>query len=69
MVRNALQQPYSWVVRPRFLVFAWLALDLWVLPTFGWNSTLEYFLWCCNVLLVYKMSTGFFAIRQALGGK
>ena len=24
MVRNALQQPYSWVVRPRFLVFAWL---------------------------------------------
>lgn len=69
MVRNALEDPYSWVMRPRFLVFAWLALDLWFLQRVGWDNTLDYFLWICNVPLTIKMGTGFFAIRRTLDGK
>jgi phosphatidylglycerophosphate synthase len=61
MVRNALGNPYSWLVRPRFLVYGWIAVDLFLLP--GWtNLVLAIF----AVLLGIKMASGFVAIRRAI---
>jgi phosphatidylglycerophosphate synthase len=61
MVRNALGNPYSWLVRPRFLVYGWIAIDLFLLP--GWmNLVLAIF----AVLLGIKMASGFVAIRRAI---
>ena len=66
MVRNALQRPYSWVARPRFVVYLWLALDLLILTPADYPNTFNYIVWICNALLVYKMATGFIAIRASL---
>ena len=61
MVRNALGNPYSWLVRPRFWVYGWIAVDLFLLP--GWmNVVLAIF----AVLLGLKMASGFVAIRRSL---
>jgi len=61
MVRNALGNPYSWLVRPRFLVYGWIAVDLFLLP--GWmNIVFAIF----AVLLGIKMASGFVAIRRAI---
>jgi len=66
MIRNALDEPYSWVARPRFVIYVWLALDLWFLEPAGWTGTCTYLLWICNAALCFKMTTGFFAIRRSL---
>ena len=66
MVRNALQRPYSWVARPRFVVYLWLALDLLILTPADYPNTFNYIVWICNALLAYKMATGFIAIRASL---
>jgi phosphatidylglycerophosphate synthase len=61
MVRNALGNPYSWLVRPRFWVYGWIAVDLFLLP--GWmNVVLALF----AALLGLKMASGFIAIRRSL---
>ena len=36
MVRNALRAPYSWLFRPRFVVFAFIAVDVYL-----WAGCLE----------------------------
>jgi hypothetical protein len=61
MVRNALGKPYSWLVRPRFWVYSWIAVDLFLLP--GW---LDVVFGGFAVLLGVKMASGFVAIRRAL---
>ena len=61
MVRNAMGVPYSWLIRPRFCVYAWLLVETYWLP-----GTLNTVLWLCNALLAWKMVTGFRAIRRAL---
>ncbi|MFO1094662.1 MAG: CDP-alcohol phosphatidyltransferase family protein [Planctomycetaceae bacterium] len=61
MARNALQRPYTWVVRPRFLVYAWLPLEIWVRP-----GSLDGLLWLCNLGLAVSAAAGFFAIRNSL---
>jgi phosphatidylglycerophosphate synthase len=66
MVRNALEKPYSWVARPRFVIYIWLALDLLILTPEGWTDTFTYVVWICNAVLAFKMATGFFAIRASL---
>lgn len=63
MVRNALLVPYSWLVRPRFFVFASLTLDCWLATEF----TLLV-LGICNLLLALKSFSGFLALRQHLAG-
>lgn len=61
MIRNALAVPYSWLVRPRFWVYGWIAVDAYLLP--GWmNLVVGAFV----VLLAWKMATGFVAIRKML---
>jgi phosphatidylglycerophosphate synthase len=61
MVRNALQVPYSWLVRPRFWVYAWFPIEIYLLP-----GTINYALWLFNVLLALKMVTGFLKIRRKI---
>ncbi|MFT4636775.1 MAG: phosphatidylglycerophosphate synthase [Verrucomicrobiales bacterium] len=36
MVRNAMAIPYSWVVRPRLVIYLWMPIELYV-----WPGTLE----------------------------
>jgi hypothetical protein len=40
MARNTLQIPYSWLVRPRFVVYGWIGVESISLP-----GTLNYVLW------------------------
>jgi phosphatidylglycerophosphate synthase len=58
MVRNALSIPYSWVLRPRFVVYAWLLVEVYL-----WPGTIDTLLWACNAVLACKMLTGFVRIR------
>jgi phosphatidylglycerophosphate synthase len=61
MVRNALGIPYAWLVRPRFIVYAWIPVAIWV-----WPGTMDTVLWACNALLVIKALTGFRRIRAQI---
>jgi phosphatidylglycerophosphate synthase len=60
-VRNALSIPYSWLVRPRFIVFAWLPVDTWLVP-----GSLDYAVWGFDVFLTLKLLTGFIKIRRMI---
>jgi len=61
MIRNALGVPYSWLLRPRFWVYAWIAVD-WLLLA-GWiNVVVGGF----TLLMSIKVATGFVAIRRML---
>ena len=61
MVRNALAVPYSWLVRPRFVVYAWIPIALWL-----WPGSIEPLIVAASVLLSWKALTGFFAVRRRL---
>ena len=61
MVRNALSIPYSWLVRPRFIVYGWFAIETYCLP-----GTIDYVLWFFNALLALKILTGFVKIRRKI---
>lgn len=61
MVRNALAIPYSWLVRPRYVVFVWMAIEVSLLP-----GTINYVLWACSILLAAKMLSGYIKIRKAI---
>lgn len=61
MVRSGLAIPYSWVVRPRFYVFAWIPVEIYLFP-----GTMNYLVWGFCILLGAKMATGFIQIRKKL---
>ena len=61
MVRNAMGVPYSWVVRPRFFVYGWIVVEV-----YWWPHSINYVLWLFNILLLWKMATGFHRIRSTL---
>ena len=61
MVRNALHAPYSWLFRPRFLVFTWIAVELYL-----WPGSLETVVWIASALLALKAATGFLKIRSRM---
>jgi len=61
MARNAMSVPYSWLVRPRLLVYAWLAVELYLLP-----GSLDWVLWLFNAILGVKMLSGFLRIRRRI---
>jgi len=61
MVRNALTIPYSWLFRPRFLVYAWFLVEVYLLP-----GTLDYLLWGVTAVLAVKMVSGFVRIRRKM---
>ncbi len=61
MIRNALQIPYSWLVRPRFVVYLWIAVEV-----YWWPGSLEFVLWGFNGLLALKLISGFWKLRQRM---
>lgn len=61
MVRNALAIPYSWLVRPRFLVYAWFPIEVYL-----WPGSLSILWWLLSILLGIKMLTGFIQIRRQM---
>ena len=61
MVRSSLAIPYSWLVRPRLIVYAWIPIEIYFLP-----GTLSFLLWICIVVLGWKSITGFIQIRKKL---
>jgi phosphatidylglycerophosphate synthase len=61
MARNYLERPYSWLLRPRFYVYAWFLVECYWKP-----GTLNGFLWVCTAVLGAKVVTGFIRIRRSL---
>jgi phosphatidylglycerophosphate synthase len=61
MARNYLERPYSWLLRPRFYVYAWFLVECYWKP-----GTLNIFLWVCTAILGIKAITGFIGIRRRL---
>lgn len=61
MVRNALGVPYTWLIRPRFWVYAWIVVDQYL-----WPGKLDWVLAGFACLLAIKMASGFVAIRRML---
>jgi phosphatidylglycerophosphate synthase len=61
LARSALAVPYRWLVRPRFVIYAWLAVELFLLP-----GTLPLLHWGFAALLAIKVFTGFVQLRHAL---
>lgn len=61
MVRNALTIPYSWLFRPRLLVYTWFAAEIYVCP-----GTLNWVVWIAILLLALKTWTGFIQIRRRM---
>lgn len=61
LVRNALAIPYSWLVRPRFLVYAWMPVEVYV-----WRGSLDVVLWLLTAVLALKTLTGFIQIRRRM---
>ena len=59
--RNAMAAPYSWLFRPRFLVFIWFAVDAYVLP-----GSLDVVLWISSGILGLKCLSGFVKIRNRM---
>ncbi len=63
MARNALNAPYSWLVRPRFFVFVALAID------YGVQAGVALVVMAiCNLLLLLKAISGFQKLRERLPG-
>jgi len=60
-VRNALQIPYSWLVRPRFFIFLCIPVSL-----YGWPPAVDWLLWVVSLLLAWKTLTGFIQIRRRI---
>jgi phosphatidylglycerophosphate synthase len=61
MVRNALAIPYSWLVRPRLIIYAWMPVEVYL-----WRGSLDVLLWISSLLLAIKMLTGFIQIRRKM---
>jgi phosphatidylglycerophosphate synthase len=61
VVRNALKTPYSWLVRPRFIVYSWFIVEFYL-----WPGKTDYLLWVFSALLTMKMLSGFYKIRKKL---
>lgn len=61
MIRNALEIPYSWLIRPRFLVYIWILIE-----TFFWPDTINWLLWGIDAVLIWKLLTGFANLRERL---
>ena len=61
MVRNSLGVPYSWLVRPRFAIYAAIPVEIWLRA--GGLTPLCVGL---SVVLALKGASGFVAIRRRL---
>ena len=66
MVRNAMRIPYSWVIRPRLVVYGWLLLETFVFQDTALERSIVIVLWIANTLFLLRMFSGFFKIRANL---
>jgi len=60
-VRNAMAAPYSWLFRPRFIVYACYVVEVYVR-----TGSLNVILWAASGILALKTLTGFLTIRKQL---
>ncbi len=63
MARNALHIPYSWLVRPRLVVYAWMAVE-----AYAWHGSLDWVLWIATAALGVKAISGFVQMRKGMKG-
>lgn len=61
MVRNHLNIPYTWLLRPRFLLYLWLPLEFYL-----WPGSLNFLIWALNALLLGLSLRGFYRIRKVI---
>lgn len=61
MIRNALSVPYSWLIRPRFIIYAWFVVEFYL-----WPGKIDYVLWLFTAVLLAKMASGFYRIRKRI---
>lgn len=61
MVRNALDIPYSWLVRPRLVVYVWMGVE-----AYAWRGSLDWVLWAATLALGLKAVTGFIQMRRGM---
>lgn len=61
MVRNRLNIPYSWLVRPRFVLYLCLPITFYI-----WVDAMNGVLWVCSFLLTISLISGFYKIRKKL---
>ncbi len=66
MVRNAMGIPYSWVVRPRLVVYLWICLETYVFEGTNLAYSTRYLLWIANILFLSRMISGFSKIKSTL---
>ena len=60
-VRNALDAPYSWLIRPRFIIYIWYIIEI-----YWWEGSLNWALSIAAGILAIKSFTGFFSIRKRI---
>ena len=63
MVRNSLQIPYSWLLRPRLILYLAIPCQLLGVP-----HAIAVVVWCSNAVLGIKLATGFYKLRKRLDG-
>ena len=61
MMRNAFGVPYRFVVRPRFFVYLWIPVELYV-----WSGSLTWVVSLSLLPLTYAMGRGVVRLRQVL---
>jgi phosphatidylglycerophosphate synthase len=59
MARNVMNDPYSWLVRPRFYIYIWFVVETYWLP-----GTIDYLLWGFSAIMGLKVLTGYIGIRR-----
>jgi len=65
MVRNSLEIPYRFVVRPRNGIYAWIFIDFCFLNgDFGMIA--DAIFWVCNAILLIHFVDGFLAIKRRI---
>ena len=66
MVRNAMEIPYRWVIRPRFVVYACSALEMFCFERTYWEGSVNVLIWIINGIFLVAFISGFFRIRAKL---
>ena len=61
MARNAMEHPYTWLFRPRFLVYLWIIVEL-----YWWPGSLHWVVLGAATLLTVHMLVGFLRIRRRI---
>lgn len=64
MVRNRMQIPYMFVIRPRNFVYGAMFLQTLFASTYSWP--MEMFMWLCNGILCFHAVAGYFALREKI---